>query len=113
MEIYKECEKIKEQIKDYAFEVYGVDLDDLCSISESSAITLICQGLYEATELVGHCPADDVRSERYSEWVERNGIFECKECGYSFEHEGYVHFFIYCPCCGAKMGISHENTAAN
>lgn len=35
MEIYKECEKIKEQIKDYAFEVYGIDLDGLYSISES------------------------------------------------------------------------------
>lgn len=38
MEIYKECEKIKEQIKDYAFEVYGIDLDGLYSISESSTI---------------------------------------------------------------------------
>ena len=30
-------------------------------------------------------------------------IFECSKCGYSFEHEGYQHFFNYCPNCGAKM----------
>ena len=45
----------------------------------------------------------DLRPERYSEWIERNGTFECKKCSYAFDHEGYLHFFNFCPCCGAKM----------
>lgn len=61
-------------------------------------------GIFKAMSVVRKASAADVRPERYSEWIERNGIFECKECGYTFEHEGYIHFFIYCPCCGAKMG---------
>lgn len=40
---------------------------------------------------------------RYGEWLESNGIFVCSECEYSFEHEGYNHFFNFCPCGGAAM----------
>ena len=40
---------------------------------------------------------------RHGEWQEINGIFSCSHCGYSFEHEGYIPFFNYCPNCGAKM----------
>lgn len=48
-------------------------------------------------------PAADVEPVRHGEWQEINGIFRCSCCGYSFEHEGYQHFFNYCPNCGAKM----------
>lgn len=39
---------------------------------------------------------------RHGHWLHKQA-FECSECGYGFEPEGYVHFFNYCPCCGAKM----------
>lgn len=42
-------------------------------------------------------------SVRHGEWQEINGIFRCSLCGYSFEHEGYQHFFNFCPNCGAKI----------
>ena len=45
----------------------------------------------------------DVAPVRHGEWQEINGIFRCSLCEYSFEHEGYQHFFNYCPNCGAKM----------
>lgn len=61
------------------------------------------KGIDAAIEIIDKMPAADIR-EMHSEWIEKNGIFECKECGYSFEHEGYVHFFNYCPCCGYKIG---------
>lgn len=48
-------------------------------------------------------PTADVVPVRHGEWQEINGIFRCSCCGYSFEHEGYQHFFNYCPNCGAKM----------
>lgn len=48
-------------------------------------------------------PAADVAPVRHGEWQEINGIFSCSRCGYSFEHEGYIPFFNYCPNCGARM----------
>ena len=52
----------------------------------------------------GHLlPAADIAPVRHGEWQEINGIFSCSRCGYSFEHEGYKHFFNYCPNCGAKL----------
>ena len=48
-------------------------------------------------------PAVDVAPVRHGEWQEINGIFSCSRCGYSFEHEGYIPFFNYCPNCGAKL----------
>lgn len=66
-------------------------------------------GLSEAIFSLDKIPVDDVRPERYSHWIQReDGCFECATCGYSYEHEGYVHFFAYCPCCGAKMIRSDE-----
>ena len=59
--------------------------------------------------IVDEEPTADVRPERYSHWIQRDdSCFECATCGYSYEHEGYVHFFVYCPCCGAKMIRSNE-----
>ena len=50
-----------------------------------------------------YLPAANVPPVRHGEWQEINGIFRCSLCEYSFEHEGYQHFFNYCPNCGAKM----------
>lgn len=36
-------------------------------------------------------------------WIEKDGVFSCPKCGYSFEHEGYTHFFNFCPSCGIVM----------
>ena len=52
---------------------------------------------------ISSLPATDVAPVRHGEWQEINGIFRCSLCEYSFEHEGYQHFFNYCPNCGAKM----------
>ena len=52
---------------------------------------------------ISSLPAADVAPVRHGEWQEINGIFRCSLCEYSFEHEGYQHFFNYCPNCGAKM----------
>lgn len=62
-------------------------------------------------------PAADVEPVRHGKWKETtscgeiNGleipkehtVFRCSECGYEFEHEGYLAHFSYCPCCGARM----------
>ena len=39
---------------------------------------------------------------KHGKWIQTN-VFECSECEYSFEPEGYLPFFNYCPCCGTKM----------
>ena len=75
---------------------------DLYSSPESD------EGAHEAASYilnrVNDLFAAAVSAVRYSEWVEKDGVFECRKCGYSFDHEGYIHFFDFCPCCGAKMG---------
>lgn len=53
--------------------------------------------------LMDDCKVADVEPVRHGEWQEINGIFRCSLCGYSFEHEGYQHFFNFCPNCGAKI----------
>lgn len=44
-----------------------------------------------------------IEDVRHGKWKGANGTFECSNCGYSFENEGYMHFFYFCPCCGARM----------
>lgn len=54
-------------------------------------------------DLIMKQPASDVAPVKHGEWQDCNGIFRCSECGYSFEHEGYKHFFHFCPSCGVRM----------
>lgn len=44
-----------------------------------------------------------VSDNTFTYWVVSNGIFECSNCGYSFEDEGCVAFFNFCPCCGSRI----------
>lgn len=53
-------------------------------------------------------PAADVAPVKHGEWIQTN-VFECSECEYSFEPEGYLPFFNYCPCCGARMDRGDPN----
>ncbi|MDO4945448.1 MAG: hypothetical protein Q4E74_09655 [Ruminococcus sp.] len=54
-------------------------------------------------EILDNQPAADVQEVRHGKWKDANETFECSICGYSFENEGYMHFFNFCPCCGARM----------
>lgn len=55
------------------------------------------------TEIINF-PTADVAPVVHGEWDYKNGVYECTKCGYSFEPEGYLAYFNYCPNCGAKMG---------
>lgn len=59
----------------------------------------------EIIDYINEQPTADVAPVRHGRWIENeyDSIFECSECGYSFENEGYKHFFNYCPNCGARM----------
>ena len=54
-------------------------------------------------DVVDSMPYADVQEVRHGKWKDANETFECSICGYSFENEGYMHFFNFCPCCGARM----------
>lgn len=65
-------------------------------------------GIDSAINYIKLAPTADVVDIIHGEWLATkikgcSEVFECSECGYSFEHEGYQHFFNYCPNCGAKM----------
>lgn len=40
---------------------------------------------------------------KHGKWEQIDSVFRCSECGYEFEHEGYIHFFNFCPVCGLRM----------
>ncbi len=49
---------------------------------------------------------------KHGKWIQTN-VFECSECEYSFEPEGYLPFFNYRPCCGAKMDGCESEEESN
>ena len=57
---YIERKVVINRIKEYALDVYGIDLDDAKQFGGGSRIENYCEGLYEATELVDDIPAADV-----------------------------------------------------
>lgn len=61
-----------------------------------------------ACEQIKYMPAADVQEVRHGQWKDANETFECSICGYSFENEGYMHFFYFCPTCGARMDGEKE-----
>ena len=63
-----------------------------------------------AVKAIEKLPASDVAPVKHGEWQDCNGIFRCSECGYSFEHEGYKHFFHFCPSCGVRMDGEKNET---
>ena len=54
-------------------------------------------------------PTKDFAPVKHGKWCEQYGIFHCSECEYSFKPEGYLPFFNYCPCCGARMDGGDPN----
>ena len=59
---------------------------------------LMCMSCQYAKRLI----AADVAPVKNGHWIQTN-VFECSECEYSFEPEGYLPFLNYRPCCGARM----------
>lgn len=60
------------RIKEYALDVYGIDLDDANQFSGYSRAENYCEGLYEGTELIDDMPAADVAP-----------VVRCKDCKYN------------------------------
>lgn len=92
---YIEAEKFKESIKEltscmFSYEMTTGEIED------------------DFLELVDDEPAADVQEIKHGEWREHNKIYICSQCGYSFENEGYIAFFNYCPCCGSRMDGEHR-----
>lgn len=66
-------------------------------------------GIDAAIEEIEKLPAVEYTPVKNGEWKHNGNIFECSECEYSFEPEGYLPFFNYCPCCGARMDRGDSN----
>lgn len=90
------------RIKEYALDVYGINLDDPLQFAGKSLAENFCEGLYEATELVDEIPAADVAPVVHGRWGDDgSGIIIYSECGRGYSLiPRYTH---YCPNCGAKM----------
>lgn len=104
---YIKREAIINRIKEYALDIYGIDLDDPSQFTGKSVYERFCEGLYEATEVVNAIPSTDVVPMIHGNW---KGYFPyCSVCGEEAlsRDNGTLHgsYFLtdYCPNCGAKM----------
>lgn len=84
-----------------------IDLDKLLASIDARNGRL---PLWLAEIISDECEAADVAPVKRGEWQDYHGIFRCSECGYSFEHEGYKHFFHFCPSCGVRMDGEKNET---
>ena len=71
---YIRQEAIINRIKEYALDVYGIDLDNSLRIAGKSVDDRICEGLYEAIELINEIPSEDVVLEMRGRWVHLGGM---------------------------------------
>lgn len=103
---YIRQEAIINRIKEYALDVYGIDLDNSLRIAGKSVDDRICEGLYEAIELINEIPSEDVVLEMRGRWVHLGGDeWCCSVCGFVITTEGSWDKPTkkYCEDCGAKM----------
>lgn len=103
---YIRQEAIINRIKEYALDVYGIDLDNSLRIAGKSVDDRICEGLYEAIELINEIPSEDVVLEMRGRWVHLGGDeWCCSACGFVISTEGSWDKPTkkYCEDCGAKM----------
>lgn len=103
---YIRQEAIINRIKEYALDVYGIDLDNSLRIAGKSVDDRICEGLYEAIELTNEIPSEDVVLEMRGRWVHLGGDeWCCSACGFVITTEGSWDKPTkkYCEDCGAKM----------
>ena len=94
------------RIKEYASDVYGINLDDPLQFAGNGLAENFCEGLYEATELVDAIPAADVAPVVRGRWVHLGGDeWCCSACGFVITTEGSWDKPTkkYCEDCGAKM----------
>lgn len=110
---YIECKAAINRIKEYASDVYGIDLDDAKQFRGDSLPENYCEGLYEATELVDDIPAADVAPVVHGLWefFGPNRLIKecmCGTCSVCKVRSKYIVNTMLCPNCGAKMDGGEE-----
>lgn len=117
MDEYIKREAAINRIKEYALDVYGINLDDPLQFAGHDLTENFCEGLYEATELVDAIPAADVSPVVRGKWVHitrynegERMIATCSHCRDRGEVRSIrTEFGIWkidsprCPNCGARM----------
>ena len=114
MDEYIKREAAINRIKEYASDVYGIDLDDAKQFSGDSLAENYCEGLYEATELVDDIPAVDVAPVVHARWEQNaDSDWYCTNCRevVAICDAGRERTYRkpYCPNCGAKMDGGDSN----
>lgn len=99
-------EAIINRIKEYASDVYSIDLDDPLRVAGKGVDDRICEGLYEAIELINEIPPEDIAPVTRGQWMHLGGDeWCCSVCGFVITTEGSWDKPTkkYCEDCGAKM----------
>ena len=128
MDEYLKREAVINRIKEYALDVYDIDLDDSSQFAGNSVKENFCEGLYEATELVNDIPTADVVPVVHGRWIpiresemtgwqpelagrDPIGGYVCSACKEESVFDCNDEFVLsnYCPNCGAKMDGGADN----
>ena len=99
-------EAIINRIKEYASDVYSIDLDDPLRVAGKGVDDRICEGLYEAIELINEIHPEDIAPVTRGQWMHLGGDeWCCSVCGFVITTEGSWDKPTkkYCEDCGAKM----------
>lgn len=117
---YIKREEVTTRIKEYALNIYGIDLDDAKQFGEGSRSENYCEGLYEATELIDDIPTADVTPVVHGRWEWFDEETGTPSTGYEIEYGWRCSHrkeelpddyddpddsptFRFCYNCGAKM----------
>ena len=79
------------------------ELSAACMPIHEKGITGILGDDSSIVDIINQIPTVEVQEVKHGEWQEQGKIYICSQCGYIFDTEGYLAFFNYCPCCGARM----------
>lgn len=120
MDEYIKRKEATTRIKEYALNIYDIDLDGAKQFGEGSWSENYCEGLYEATELINDIPTADVAPVVHGRWEwfdEKTGTpstgyeieygWRCSHCKEElpddYDDPDDSPTFRFCYNCGAKM----------
>lgn len=94
------------RIKEYASDIYGIDLDDSTQFDGDGFADNFCEGLWSAIELIDDIPTVGGVSVRHGRWKwETRDIYRCTNCNKRACFKEAIHRPVldFCPNCGARM----------
>jgi lipopolysaccharide biosynthesis regulator YciM len=84
------------------------NVESLEVISYKGGTNEFDNGVLFILEKLDDLPVADVEEVRHGEWIKKNGLYVCSECGYTCPYDvvgDNIEYWecLYCRHCGTKM----------